>query len=342
MSGNPVSLRFLSSFLPDSGATVGPGRHPRSESRDSGGTRMILQKLTAPSPRGFALALVFVAGFAGSAAAQRSDRIEQIERQLADLQRYMYSGGGGGAPGGGDNSYRERVEVRLNALESELRDMTGRVEETNHAVRKIQERLDKLVQDLDYRLTSLERAMQSGGPPPAGGTAASTTSPPPSSEPPQGLAVTTRPPRGSAPGTTEPPRTSAASLPGGNEMEQYSYAQRLVAQTRYDEAEGALREFLRRNPTSPLADNARYWLGETYYVRKRYEDAAGTFLEAYQASPKGTKAADSLLKLGLSLAALKKNQEACVALTKLTRENPTADGSILRRAEQEKSSLSCG
>ena len=284
-----------------------------------------------------------------ASAQSTADRLERMERDLSNLQRYMYSAGGGGPAGGATGAstdYRERVEVRLNALESELRDMTGRFEETSNRVRRMQERLDKLVQDMDFRLTQMERAVQSGGAasPPGSQPTATVAGPSrPSEPPPANLAITSPRPRSDTPTVAEPPRSSPgpAVLPAGNEMEQYSFAQRLVAQTRYDEAEGALREFVRRNPNSALIDNARYWLGETYYVRKRYEDAAATFLEAYQGNPKGAKAPDSLLKLGLSLAALRKTPEACVALGKLTREHQSAESGIIRRAEQEKSSLNC-
>ena len=32
----------------------------------------------------------------------------------------------------------------------------------------------------------------------------------------------------------------------------------------------------------PLAGNAVYWLGETYYARRQFADAAVTFADGYQ------------------------------------------------------------
>lgn len=301
------------------------------------------------APRRCGLALLLLTAAVPPAAAQSTgDRLERIEREIGALQRYVYSGGGGAGGGSGDAAdpaYRERVEVRINSLEGEMRDLTGRIEELNHSVRRLQDRLDKLVQDVDFRLTAMERAAQGGGTQgggtQGGGAAPSATPRASATEPPP--PVTSTPPRtGGAPSSTpsEPSRTAA--LPTGSAMELYDHARQLLSQTRYDEAEAAFREFLQRHPNNALTENARYWLGETYYVRKRYDDAAAAFLEGYQKHPKGSKAADNLLKLGLSLSALQKGPEACVALEKLVREYPNADSYILRRAEQERGQLRCG
>ena len=58
----------------------------------------------------------------------------------------------------------------------------------------------------------------------------------------------------------------------------------------------------------------------TYYVRAAYVQAAEVFLEGYRSDPKGTKAPDSLLKLGMSLSGLDKKREACAAFNKLIKD----------------------
>ena len=71
--------------------------------------------------------------------------------------------------------------------------------------------------------------------------------------------------------------------------------------------------FIQQFPNDQLAGNAQYWLGETYYVRKRYNDAATAFAFGYQKYPKSGKGADDLLKLGMSLGSLGQKQDACSA-----------------------------
>jgi tol-pal system protein YbgF len=82
----------------------------------------------------------------------------------------------------------------------------------------------------------------------------------------------------------------------------------------------AFKKFVEAHENDPLAGNAMYWLGETHYVRKDFMQAAQVFFQAYQKFPKGAKAPDSLLKLGMSMASMKKPAEACATFGKLRKE----------------------
>ena len=90
-----------------------------------------------------------------------------------------------------------------------------------------------------------------------------------------------------------------------------------------------------------LSGNALYWLGETHYVRRQFEPAAVAFLEGYKNFPKGSKAADNLLKLGMSLAGLNRQKEACTTFAKLGQEFPDAPNNLKAVAENERRKLSC-
>jgi len=143
-----------------------------------------------------------------------------------------------------------------------------------------------------------------------------------------------------APQPTAPAQPSGI-LPQGTIKEQYNFAFGLLRQANYDNAELALQEFVKRYPKEALASNARYWLGETYYVRAAYVQAAEVFLEGYQADPKGAKAPDSLLKLGMSLAGLDKKRDACAAFDKVVKDFPDAPAGIRNTVAREKQKSSC-
>jgi tol-pal system protein YbgF len=130
-------------------------------------------------------------------------------------------------------------------------------------------------------------------------------------------------------------------LAGETPEEQYQHAFGLLSQANYGEAELALRTFVEQNPKDPLAGNAKYWLGETYYVRQDYQQAAVTFAEAYQEYPNSGKAPDNLLKLGMSLSALGSDSDACGTFTELLKRYPTAAATVLQRANQERQRLAC-
>ena len=115
----------------------------------------------------------------------------------------------------------------------------------------------------------------------------------------------------------------------------------MLRQANYGEAEQALKAFLDRHPDHPLAGNAMYWLGETYYVRADYQRAAVTFAQGFQTYPDSQKAADNLLKLGMSLAQLKKKQDACGTFSEVAKRYPNAAANILQRAKRERERLGC-
>lgn len=132
-----------------------------------------------------------------------------------------------------------------------------------------------------------------------------------------------------------------AALAGGTPDEQYQQAFSLLRQTKYDQAEKALKSFIAQYPDHPLTGNANYWLGETYYVRADYNNAALTFAEGFKRYPKSGKAPDNLLKLGMSLAALGERDDACKALVELESRYPSANDNVKQRAAKERQRNGC-
>lgn len=69
-------------------------------------------------------------------------------------------------------------------------------------------------------------------------------------------------------------------------------------------------EFLRRNIRAIHWLPDSQWLGESYFQRQQYRDAAETFLGVTTKFDRSAEAPDALLRLGQSLAALKKKPPA--------------------------------
>jgi tol-pal system protein YbgF len=134
---------------------------------------------------------------------------------------------------------------------------------------------------------------------------------------------------------------SGGLLPNSSAAEQYNHAFGLLKQADYPAAESALKAFVAEHPKDPMAGNAQYWLGETYYTRNKYLEAASAFAEGYKRYPKSAKAADNLLKLGMSLGRANQKQNACLALTQLDHDFPHPGASIRERAAAEKKHLGC-
>ena len=297
------------------------------------------------------------------------DRMERLERDIGTLNRQLSRGGKrplvvGGTVSGAANAgpAMARLDIRLTALDEELRATTGKMEELIYQLGQINGRLDKLVGDVDYRLSVLEKARTgapgvpvSGPPPmaavpraPAVEAGAPAARGPGFATPPGILGTITEndlkaitPPSEARPGPAQPAATETAVLPEGTPKERYTYAFGLLRQAKYDEAEAALRAFIKAHGDEPLASNARFWLGDTYYVRGQFQEAARTFLQGYKADPKGAKAPDDLLKLGMSLARLEKPKDACVTFAKLKKDFPDAPDRIKKAAARERQRAGC-
>ncbi len=111
-------------------------------------------------------------------------------------------------------------------------------------------------------------------------------------------------------------------VPGGSEDVNYRAAFELVKEQRYDEAETAFREFLESFPDSTNAPNARYWLGETYYVRQEFEAALESFETVVEEYPTSRKVVDALLKIGYCNYELERWDAAKSALVRVQSEYP--------------------
>jgi tol-pal system protein YbgF len=131
-------------------------------------------------------------------------------------------------------------------------------------------------------------------------------------------------------------------MPSGSATDQYNRAFGLLKQADYPAAEVALRAFIEQHPNDPMAGNATYWLGDTYFARGRYPDAARAFAEVYKRYPKSVKAPEALLKLGMSLGEANQKQNACVALAQLDQAFPHAAGNVKQQAAAQKKRLGCG
>lgn len=118
---------------------------------------------------------------AGDAHAQDTrslaDQIMRLQRDVDVLQRRLATGGGAapaqGAPAQGapvapgpavaPEGFAGQVDQRFSLLEGQAREQTGRVEELQFKLRQIESKLDKLIQDVEFRFQQLERGPAAQG-----------------------------------------------------------------------------------------------------------------------------------------------------------------------------------
>ncbi len=298
------------------------------------------------------------------------DRMNRLEADLNSVQRKIFQGqdvpppSSGGSPvvvGGSEAA--ALLSSRIDALEQEQRRITGSSEEINFKLDQLKSRLDKLVLDVDFRLTEIERRLGSEGATGiANGAAPQDLSSPSNAAPansqadtasvaeggqlPEGtklLGTLRTNPNGEA--VTTPPAsasdTSAAAMANLAPEEQYNLAMGLIRKDDYAGAEQAFTNFLTQNSAHSLAGNAQYWLGETFYVRGDYNNAASAFLNGYQNYPKSSKAADNLLKLGMTLGRMEQNEQACATFQQLSKQFKILPSRLEQIAAREKQKFNC-
>jgi tol-pal system protein YbgF len=286
------------------------------------------------------------------------NQVQSLRAQLADLERTVHAGStrrGSASDAGSDGSQAARNSRRLAELESDIdearewrRRVTGRFEEFDNTMRRLEERIERLVADVDFRLSTLE---QQGGTPAATAVA-------PAVDTPAATAPTDQSVASIAPGLEEGYRPSEAprslgtvpaeeaavddalSLTGSPE-EQYRAAFSLLEEARYEEAHDAFSQFIDRNPTDGLAQNAAYWRAESLYARKMYPEAAKSYALNLRQYPEGRKAPDNMVKLGMALLKLGRSEEACRAFAQLDQTFSDPPLNIRRAAQQGRRQANC-
>jgi tol-pal system protein YbgF len=189
------------------------------------------------------------------------------------------------------------LSQRLDDMQSSLRELRGRIDELEHNNEAILKQQRDLYADLDKRLSS--GAAGAGG---AGGSA-----------------------------SPEQPAAAAAAggAPSSTEQSVYSQAFDALKAGSYSVAITGFKDFLDNYPSSTLADNAQYWLGEAYYVTRDYDSAGTAFRTVVRKWPDSRKAPDALLKLGYTQYEQKQYPAARATLTDVTRKYPGSDAARL-------------
>jgi len=115
-------------------------------------------------------------------------------------------------------------------------------------------------------------------------------------------------------------KETAGEAPGVRE--EYESAWKLLQNKDYRGAIAQFRRFLRKNPDSNFADNAQYWIGESYYALKEFDQAILEFDIVRRKYPDGDKVPAALLKQGYAFAELGDRVDARLILQEVIDRYP--------------------
>ena len=117
----------------------------------------------------------------------------------------------------------------------------------------------------------------------------------------------------------------------------YEDAWRSLEQKKFREAIARLNAFLRKHPKSEYADNAQYWIGESYYALKEFDQAILEFDAVRRKYPSGDKVPAALLKQGFAFAELGDKVDARLILQELIARYPQSKEAV--KAKQKVKAL---
>lgn len=312
-------------------------------------TTSLLCALTA------SVSLIAFSAFAQEADTATAQRVEHLEHDLQLLQKQVSRGTPGAPISDADVSNAggsAQLEVRLGAIEEQMRTLQGKNEENEFQIKKLNDTFEKFQKDTEFRFTDMQaHPAAAATPAPIASDADDAVARKPITQGKTDSALpkpltSTKPqgPTTAGDGTLHLPPADQADT-GDNSFatprDLYNYAFRLLNQTKYPEAAASFESFTKQYPKDPLVGNAYYWEGETYYIRRDFVNAADNFRQGFEALPDGPKAADNLLKLAMSLDALQRDKEACVVLQQVTTKFKKSSASITDKATQEQKRIGC-
>jgi tol-pal system protein YbgF len=174
-----------------------------------------------------------------------------------------------------------RMMNQNQTLQREITSLRGEIERLQRQMDDIRDQQRQLYLDLDGRIQALESAQPAGDPPTDEGRE---TGEPESSMPDGGA-------ENEQTGSTTDQDESAARAA-------YDEAFGALQAGRYDAAAEAFDTFIDTYPDVDLTANARYWLGESYYVVRDFDRALEAFQSVIDNHPGSRKHPDALLKMG--------------------------------------------
>jgi tol-pal system protein YbgF len=110
----------------------------------------------------------------------------------------------------------------------------------------------------------------------------------------------------------------------------------LLKDGQYERAIQSFKDFLFNYPSSSLADNAQYWLGEAYYVNRSFSEAQSAFQRVIDKYPQSRKIPDALLKIGFCRYEMKLFDPAKAALEQVVNQYPDTPAAKLARERLDK------
>ncbi|MCX8498186.1 MAG: tol-pal system protein YbgF [Caulobacteraceae bacterium] len=294
------------------------------------------------------MAMVFcLSGPTSSARAQSDDatakHFDRIERQLREVRDIVLQARSTGQPVeikmAGPDPEIATLRTRIDDLELTLRQTTGQIDSLSQELAKARRDLKALESDnhaLQDRMAAAEGQLASAA---QAATQAAAQAPKPAPE-------AGAPAKVAAPVAAPKPQAAVkapvAATAIGERTAAFQRAKQLLLDGQFPAASAAFQDYVDQyGDTAPNGPEARYWLGETLFIRGSYADAAAAYIGAIRGWPPTVWGAEAVVKLSMSLIELKKTPDACRTLDEFGRRYPAAAPATKARADKARLRAKC-
>ena len=233
--------------------------------------------------------------------AQNYDLRQRLKDSMSDLSKTR---------GSTEKNLRSKyagVNVSIDNLRQELQQVNGRIEEIDYLLnrkltqydedaKKRQERLEELslsVAKSEKQISQLEQYLSIEGKP----------------VPPSAIVAP-------VPGKTSPAAPTAKQL--------YNDGRQAFDNGKMDKSRQLFLSLIKDHPKSDYADNAQFWIAESYYREKWYERAILEYQTVIEKYPKGNKVPAAKHKQGMAFLQIGDKANARIILNDLVKKHPNS------------------
>jgi len=262
---------------------------------------------------------------------------QSLRRRVDQIEKGGGAHGGGAAEGdwakasGGSTSSSGASGSRLADLDAEVQSLRDEVSKLQGDVQSLQRELDQV------------KSGKASGNPPAGAASVPGAAVAPAGAAAAGAAVAAPNPTSENPATASPTPATAGTA-SSEEVRDYETAFGLYRAGKYADAIDRFQAFLQTHPSSEFADNALFWMGESYFKLNDFEQAAVAFDRVVKRFPNGNKVPDALYRQGVSLQEIgtRTGQQstygpaACQIFKRITDDYPNSERVAEARRQLEK------
>lgn len=261
----------------------------------------------------------------GLARAQDGDTLADIRQELSilfvEVQKLKRELSTTGTPDV-DLSGTTALE-RIDAMEAELRRLTGETEELEFRVNRVVSDGTNRIGDLEFRLCELEEGCDIGSlgetPSLGGGSGATAPAPPPAPAP-------------------APVQSGGPEMAVGEQAD-FDRAKEALDSGSFRSAADLFQTYTQTYTGGALTGEAHFLRGEALSELGDTEGAARAYLESFSGSPDGDRAPEALLNLGLKLRELGQGPDACAMLGEVSGRYP--DTAASQEAQAARAEFGC-